>query len=95
MSFRISYHPQCDHKDEKSIFFRLMLTASFFICFVWSVNQFWPEGKELLKLLLIPGDPDTTLEAAEAFAKELGAGEQVSAAWHRFASAVTGTYAAA
>ena len=55
------------------------------------ISRFWPEGRELLKLLLIPGDPDATLEAAAAFAQDLGSGEQLTIAWHRFVSVVTGT----
>jgi hypothetical protein len=69
---------------------REAFSLSFFVCFLWTVSRFWPEGRELLKLLLIPGDPDATLEAAAAFAQDLSSGEHLTAAWSRFASVVTG-----
>ena len=95
MSYRMIYEPGSRAEGGNSVIFRTLMTASFFVCFLWTVSRFWPEGRELLKLLLIPGDPDATLEAAEAFARDLGAGVNLEAAFHRFASVVMGSDAAA
>lgn len=67
---------------------RLALTVFFFGVFLWSVFHFWPEGRELLKMALIPGNPDTTLEAAQVFAQELGCGFSLSDAAGNFFEAV-------
>ena len=91
MSYRMIYEPGSRSQSGNSMIFRTLMTASFFVCFLWMVSRFWPEGRELLKILLIPGDPDATLEAAAAFAQDLGSGEQLTIAWHRFVSVVTGT----
>ena len=90
MSYRMIYEPESRAEAGNSMIFRTLLTVSFFVCFLWTVNRFWPEGRELLQLLLIPGDPDVTLEAAEVFAQDLGSGEHLAEAWYRFVSVVTG-----
>ena len=84
------YEPESRAEGGNSVIFRTLMTASFFVCFLWTVSWFWPEGRELLQLLLIPGDPDVTLEAAEVFAQDLGSGEHLAEAWYRFVSVVTG-----
>ena len=84
------YEPKSRAEGGNSMIFRALMTASFFVCFLWAVSRFWPEGRELLKLLLIPGDPDVTLDAAEVFAQDLGSGKHLTEAWHRFTSVVTG-----
>ena len=89
MSYHMIYEPESRAEGGNSVIFRTLMTASFFVCFLWAVNQFWPEGRELLKLLLLPGDPDAALEAAAAFAQDLGSGEHLTAAWRRFASVMT------
>ena len=88
MSYRIEYDPQTYRNRHHSLFFRGTVTAIWFACFVWSVCRFWPEGRELLKLLIIPGDPDVTLEAAEVFARELQDGGSLAGAAERFVHAV-------
>ena len=88
MSYRIEYDPQTDRNRHNSLFFRGVVTAICFVCFAWSVYRFWPEGRELLKLLILPGNPDVTLEAAEVFARELQTGESLSGAAERFVHAV-------
>ena len=90
MSYRMIYELGSRSHSGNSVIFRTLMTASFFVCFLWTVSRFWPEGRELLKLLLIPGDPDVTLEAAEVFAQDLGSGEHLAEAWYRFVSVVTG-----
>lgn len=53
---------------------RMILTIVMFIVFYMAVCTFWPQGKKLLQTLLIPGNPETTLQAAEAFAAEISSG---------------------
>ena len=51
---------------------RWILTLFFLFCFFWVVSACWPEGREILKFLMIPGDPDQTLQAAqELYEKKL------------------------
>ena len=88
MSYRMIYEPGSRAEGGNSVIFRTLMTASFFVCFLWTVSRFWPEGRELLKLLLIPGDPDMTLEAIEVFAQELGCGYPIKDAVQNFFDAV-------
>ena len=53
---------------------RMILTIFMFIVFYTAVCTCWPEGKELLQTLLIPGNPEITLQAAEVFAAEISSG---------------------
>ena len=88
MAYRISYDAEKQSKKTLSPFRCLVLTACFFACFLWLVSSFWPEGQELLRQLLIPGDPDITLEAAEVIAQELGSGFSMTDAARNFCLAV-------
>ncbi len=56
----------------------LILTV--FMGFCAAVYILWPQGKEVLRELLIPGDPDTTIAALEAFAQQLRGGESIMGA---------------
>lgn len=53
------------------------------------VSLFWPEGREVLRLLLIPGDPEVTMEAAQTFASELDCGVDILSAASDFLHKVT------
>lgn len=66
----------------------VILTAVLFIMFCMAVCIYWPEGKALLQTLLIPGDPETTLQAAEVFAAEVGSGYALSDAVRNFCCAL-------
>ena len=55
-----------------------------FFLFCGMVYTYWPEGRILLRTLLIPGDPDTTLHAAEVFAAELSYGGSFADAVRNF-----------
>ena len=39
---------------------------------------FWPEGRAVLRDVLVPGDPDVTLHGLETLARELREGESFS-----------------
>lgn len=67
---------------------RLAMTGGFFLCFLWLVCIFWQEGREILKILLIPGDPEHTIQAAEVFAQELGSGFSLGDAARNFCISV-------
>lgn len=67
---------------------RAVLTVLFFICFLQLVHAFWPEGKDMLQMLLIPGDPETTLQAAEVFAQEMECGYSLMDAAKNFCISV-------
>lgn len=67
---------------------RWILTLFFLFCFFWVVSACWPEGREILKFLMIPGDPDQTLQAAEVFAQEIGSGFALGDAARNFCIAV-------
>ena len=71
MGYRVVYHNEKLERAREYSGRRLYLTVFFLCCFYWMVSFFWPEGKNLMKILLIPGNPDSTLEAAEVFAGEL------------------------
>lgn len=88
MGYRIIYDEKNEKKTNFSGIRRSILTAGFFLCFLWGVSVFWPEGRELLKVLLIPGDPETTLQAAEVFAQELESGFSLADAAQNFCMAV-------
>ena len=74
MAYSIVYGEKRKQNNPKSNVRKFLMTAGMFLFFLWSVSCFWPEGKEMLKLLLIPGDPETTIQAAEVFAQELSSG---------------------
>lgn len=61
-----------------------VFTIILFFLFCGMVYTYWPEGRILLRTLLIPGDPDTTLHAAEVFAAELSCGGSISNAVRNF-----------
>ena len=88
MAYRITYDSKKEREQTPCGIRRFFLTTLFFICFLWMVTSFWPEGKALMKLLLLPGDPDTTLQAAEVFAAELESGFPLTDAARNFCDAV-------
>lgn len=88
MAYRILYDREGADKPPKGGYRRFLLTTCCFLLFLWVVCTFWPEGREILRVTLIPGDPDQTLHAAEVFAQELGSGFCVADATRNFCMAV-------
>lgn len=74
MAYQINYLSENQKMESGTCIRRVILTTAFLMCFVWLVSVFWPDGKELLKQLLIPGNPASAMKAAEVFAAELGSG---------------------
>lgn len=66
----------------------MVLTIMLFFLFYRVVSTYWPEGMQLLRILLIPGEPDTTIQAAEVFASELRSGYALTDAVRNFCSTV-------
>ena len=88
VAYKIIYHSEIKKRYRKNIFRRACLTFTFFISFLWFVSVLWPEGMELIKMLIIPGNPDTTLQAAEVFAMELNCGVGLTHAINNFITMV-------
>lgn len=89
MSYRIEYGSGKPRQQSKDPFSRrLLLTAAFLGIFCALVTLFWQEGRQLLYAILIPGDAEITLEAAEAFADSLSSGASFSHAAADFCRSV-------
>lgn len=73
-----------------SVLPRVFLTCVFFAVFLVLVSLYWPDGREVLRLLLIPGNPDATIAAAETFASELHCGNSLKGAAMDFFRSLTG-----
>ena len=88
MGYRIEYGKTPSRSRGDGGWFRLCMTGLFLAGFCLLVSAFWPEGRELLRSILIPGDAEVTLEAAEVFARELGGGISLTEAAEHFCIAV-------
>ena len=88
MVYRIMYHSEKQETGRKHGGRRVLLTVMLFFVFCWAVCIWWPEGKMLLRTLLIPGEPEITIQAAEVFASELGSGYALSDAFRNFCNTV-------
>lgn len=80
LAYRIDYTESCNDAKKHTFVPRILITMVSFLIFLMLVTQFWPKGKEVLQLMMIPGAPDTTMEAAETFVAELGCGSSLKAA---------------
>lgn len=87
MAYHVDYSSQNQLNHSGSGIRRIMMTISFFLCFLLLVNTFWPEGSTLLRNLL-PGDPENALLAAEVFAGELESGFSIIDAAKNFCTAI-------
>lgn len=54
------------------------MTAGFFLLFLLLTNLCWPEGRQKLWEICIPGNAQVTAAAFEAMVEDLRAGESVS-----------------
>lgn len=84
MAYRMEYGVETKDDPPKRGHRRLFLTVFFFLLFLWGIWVSYPKGREVLRMLLIPGDPEVTLHAAEVFAQELGNGFCVADAARNF-----------
>lgn len=85
MGYRIEYQPINPVRHGHIRRTRVgILTGLCFLLFLFLVTSFWPQGRDLLRELLIPGDPDVTMMALETFAGELRRGVTFSNAAESF-----------
>lgn len=64
------------------------LTVAFLLTFLLLTELFWPAGKEKLRHILLPGDPDVTAHAVTVLVDDLRAGEPVGEAVKAFCSEI-------
>lgn len=88
MAYHIDYFSSDKDNPPDEKYCSILMVISFFAIFCWIVSAYWPSGYDYLQMLLIPGDPETTLEAAEAFATELGNGKKLTEAVHHFCNVI-------
>ena len=74
LAYRIDYQENQRRSIFNDIIIRIISTGMFFLLFLFIVTAFWPDGKEVLGLLMIS---DTTLDAAETFVSELNCGNNI------------------
>lgn len=80
LSGKITYFAELEKNSSGSFLSRLFMSVSFFFVFVFAVSLYWPEGREVLRLMLIPGTPEDTLCALDTFAAELDCGMNITGA---------------
>ena len=91
MSYRIEYQPmKWPGSRERGSLRRAALTGVFFLLYLLLVDAFWPQGRELLRELLIPGDPDVTMEAFGIFAHAIQSGSPFADAAEVFCRTIMG-----
>ena len=72
MGYRIIYGPESTMKSGKNgPACTRILTAGFFLIFAWTVRLLWPEGRDILAIYLIPGEPALTQSAFGALQDNL------------------------
>ena len=54
-----------------------VFTGVFLLLFAAMTAAFWPEGREVLMEILLPGDPEVTWNALETMATQLRSGEAI------------------
>ena len=64
VAYRIIYGPEpvMDKRVKSSVRIRIWIALSF-LALAWLVRMFWPDGRNLMVMYLLPGDPSRT-EAA-------------------------------
>ena len=84
MGYRVEYQmEQTEKTDARPGRFPVML-GSCLLVFLLLVNGLWPRGAQMLRELLLPGNPAVTVAALEDFAQELKAGEALESALESF-----------
>lgn len=80
LPYRIEYSDVADVHSKHNLFSPIFMTILFFSVFITMVSLFWPEGREVLRLMVIPGSAEETMEAVETFVSELDCGIQFKSA---------------
>ena len=85
MGYRVDYQPVRKLRNmENRTNGKTALTAAFLMLFFLLVFSCWPRGAELVKEMIIPGEPEVTLGAVEQLAARLQGGEPLAAALEAF-----------
>lgn len=74
MAYRVDYFSKQNDTPSGQWVRRLIMAISFFLCFAFLVHFLWPEGRRFLQIMLIPGDPEQTLQAVQVFSEEIDCG---------------------
>ena len=61
-----------------------MMTALCMILFALAVGRFWPRGKQMLREVLLPGEPTVTEQAFSALVTDLTQGVELEVAMTAF-----------
>lgn len=81
MGYRVEYESVKKVRGvQKRTTGRLALTGIFFLVFLVLVACFWPEGREILRDALLPGDSAVTAAALEELARQVQQGTDLSQA---------------
>ena len=89
MGYRIEYSEKpmvSDFRSFKSR--RLLFSAVFFTLFLILCRTCWPAGWHLIRRTFVPGNPDVTLSAVNAFLQELRWGIPLSDAVETFCKTI-------
>lgn len=85
MGYRVEYCPVKKVRGaKKRVSRKVMLTALCLLLFCTLVGILWPEGTEVLRLFLFPGDPAVTVAALEELTAELRTGVPLSDSFRIF-----------
>lgn len=86
MGYRIEYGPvECKSSNQTVRSGRiLLLGVVLFALFFVSVRRWWPEGWQVLRCMVFPGDLEAAGEAAEAFAQSVRDGMSLQEAIMNF-----------
>lgn len=85
MGYRVDYQPVKKVRGVEKRTSRLpAMIGLCLLLFLLLVGEFWPRGAEVLRNLVVPGDPAVTVAALEDFALELKAGEALPSALEGF-----------
>ena len=85
MGYRIEYGSvRKVRRLEKRVSVRAAVAACCFLFFCLGVFAFWPEGADLLRRLVFPGDPAVTAAALEQLTIELHSGVNLTDSLRQF-----------
>lgn len=89
MAYRVDY-PQCGkaRKQQKASSKVIPFTILFFLLFLLCAAQFWQQGVDALRELLLPGDAAVTVSALQDFTQALKTGAPLSSAFTEFCQQV-------
>ena len=79
MAYRIVYETGMGIKtgQHRNTLRMWVMTGVVLLLFTAMTAAFWPEGREVLMEMLLPGDPEVTWNALETMATQLRSGEAI------------------